>query len=145
MGFSFRFASLVLTDPEVQRLLKERFDMIKNRIAGDYIYELVVKEAREEARRQWEEEKAATQALQAMQQAVITVIAAHFPRLAGLAKAIIATISDQEHLQKLLIEFSFITDQEQAQQLLLSLVMSEPVVVQAQGGEAKPESSPLEP
>jgi hypothetical protein len=60
--------------------------------------------------------------LQTAQQTALQVIAARFPALEQLAQEIIETISDANRLQVLVVELSVSSSQEQAKELLLSLV-----------------------
>jgi hypothetical protein len=59
--------------------------------------------------------------LQALHQAVISVVKARFPELERPAKLIIVTISDMDRLQALIGDFSALASLQEAQQLLLSL------------------------
>lgn len=77
-----------------------------------------LEQVRERARAQGREEGRQQGALQTVQQ----IVTAHFPALEQLAKAIIATVSDQDRLQVLIVELSTASSQEHTKQLLLSLV-----------------------
>jgi len=49
-------------------------------------------------------------------------VVARFPELEQLARAIIAAVNDVERLQKFIVDLSISSSQEQAKQLLASLI-----------------------
>jgi len=56
-----------------------------------------------------------------MQQAVITMVVAHFPQLEPLAKKMVAAVNSLERLQLLIVELSLARSEEETERILLSL------------------------
>jgi len=110
LTLGYNFAGLVFTDEMDQQWLKERFHNMQEILEGSWVYQEMTAKSREEGRQQ------------GLQQAAISIVTARFPALEQLAKAIIATISDLNHLEVLIVELSTSSSQEQTKQLLLSLV-----------------------
>ncbi|HWS83787.1 MAG TPA: hypothetical protein VN207_05960 [Ktedonobacteraceae bacterium] len=99
-------ASLVLKSKFERRWLTERYhDMLQDFIEDSWIYE-----------------EGLEKGLQRAQQTAIRIVVARFPQLRQLAEEIIEKINDANRLQVLAIELSVVSSQEQAKDLLLSLV-----------------------
>ena len=96
-----------------RRWLKERFRKVQEIIEESLVYQETLQKGREEGRQQ---------GLQTAQQTAIRIVAARFPELEQLAREAIETVSDLKQLQTLTIELSVTSSQEQAKELLLSLV-----------------------
>ena len=95
-------------------------------LEGSWVYQEMIAKSLEKGRQEGLEE-GRQEGLekgrqQALQQAAISIVAARFPALEQLAKAIIATLNDQNRLQVLIVELSTSSSQEHTKQLLLSLV-----------------------
>jgi hypothetical protein len=110
LTLGYNFAGLVFTDEMDQQWLKERFHKMQDILEGSWVYQEMTAKSLEKGRQQ------------GLQQAAISIVAARFPALEQLAKAIIATISDLIRLEVLIVELSTSSSQEQTKQLLLSLV-----------------------
>jgi len=117
LTLSYNFAGLVFTDEVDQQWLKERFHKMQDILEDSWVYQEMTAKSREEGR-----EEGRQQGIQAAQQIAISIVTARFPALEQLAKVIIASISDSNRLQVLIVELSTSSSQEQTKQLLLSLV-----------------------
>jgi predicted transposase YdaD len=126
LTLGYNFAGLVFTDEVDQQWLKERFHKMQDIMEGSWVYQEMTAKSREEGREEGlekgREEGLEKGRQQALQQAAISIVAARFPALEQLTRAIIATISDPNQLQVLIVELSTSSSQEQTKQLLLSLV-----------------------
>ncbi len=93
---------------------------------GSWVYQEITAKSLEKGRQEGLEEgleKGREEGRQlGLQQAAINIVAARFPRLEQLAKVIIATISDLDRLDVLIVELSVSSSQEQTKEILLSLV-----------------------
>ncbi len=121
LTLGYNFAGLVLTDEIDKQWLRERFSKVQDIIEGSWVYQETIEKGLEKGREEGREE-GRQQALQTVQQTAIRIVAARFPELEQLAKAIIVTISDLNQLQTLIIELSISSGQEHVKHLLLSLV-----------------------
>jgi predicted transposase YdaD len=81
---------------------------------GSWVYQEMTAKSLEKGREEGRQ--------QGLQQAAMSIVTARFPALEQLAKAIIATLSDLNRLEVLIVELSTSSNQEQTKQLLLSLV-----------------------
>jgi predicted transposase YdaD len=106
-------AGLVFDNEAGRRWLKERFRKVQEIIEESWVYQETLQKGCEEGRQQ---------GLQTAQQTAIRIVAARFPELEQLAREAIETVSDLKQLQTLTIELSVASSQEQAKELLLSLV-----------------------
>jgi flagellar biosynthesis/type III secretory pathway protein FliH len=81
-----------------------------------------LEQVRERARAQGREEGRQQGALQTAQQAAISIVKTRFPELEQFVSEIIETISDLNRLQVLIVELSTVSSQEDAREILRSLV-----------------------
>jgi len=109
-------AGLVLKDEIHKRWFRERFgdgDM-QSIIEDSWVYQGVIGKGREEGREEGRQ--------QGFQQAAISIVKARFPELEQFASKIIETITDLNRLQVLIVELSTVSSQEDAREILRSLV-----------------------
>ncbi len=114
-------AGLVFDNETGRRWLKERFRKVQEIIEESWVYQETLQKGREEGLEKGREE-GRQQGLQTAQQGAIGIVAARFPELEQFAREIIKTVSDLNQLQMLIVELSVASSQEQAKELLLSLV-----------------------
>ena len=126
LTLGYNFAGLIFTDEIDQQWLKERFRNMEDIMEGSWVYQEMTAKSLEKGRQEGLEEgleKGREEGRQlGLQQAAINIVAARFPRLEQLAKVIIATISDLDRLDVLIVELSVSSSQEQTKEILLSLV-----------------------
>jgi predicted transposase YdaD len=113
LGLAKFCAGLVFTDEANQHQIEERFDKVQDIIETSWVYQGTLQKGREEGRQQ---------GIQTAQRMAVNIVAARFPELELLARAIITTICDLQRLEVLVVELSTSSSQEDTKQLLLSLV-----------------------
>jgi len=122
LTLAYNFAGLVFTDEMDQQWLKERFRNMQDIMEGSWVYQEMTAKSLEKGRQEGRQEGREEGRQQGLQQAAISIVAARFPTLEQLAKVIIATITDLNRLEVLIVELSVSSSQEQTKEILLSLV-----------------------
>ena len=117
-------AGLIFTDEIDKQWLKERFSQVQNIFEESWVYQETIQKGREEGLEKGLEQgreegrQLALQAIQTVQQAAIGIVAERFPELEDIARAAIATISDLNRLQMLIIELSASSSLERTKRIL---------------------------
>ncbi len=105
LPLSYAFAALVFTKKTDKLWLKERFEKMHEILEESWAYQEMVQQGLQ----------------QGLQQAAINVVVARFADLQTLARTKIPPIDSSERLQQLIIDLSISHNQEEAEQVLLSL------------------------
>ena len=85
------------------------------------IYQEILREGREEGRKQGLEEVRQKGQLEALSQAVVDIVQERFPKLVRLTKKQVAVVKDVALLRQLIVKVSMAQDMEEAQLHLLAV------------------------
>jgi len=111
-------AGLVFDDERSKQWLKERFHKVQEIVEQSWVYQAAVEKGVEKGI----EKGIRKGRQQALQQAAISIVKARFPELEQFASKIIETITDLNRLQVLIVELTTVSSQEDAREILRSLL-----------------------
>ncbi len=125
VGFTLASFAFTRLAEEEQDWLIRRFHKMHDILRDTPIYQLILKEGREEGR----EEGLEQGKLEVLRQTLVTIMEIRFPKLVRLAKKETSVIDDPDLLKALVVKMSIARDAVEAKQFLLELNEDENEVV----------------
>jgi DNA polymerase I-like protein with 3'-5' exonuclease and polymerase domains len=96
--------------------LRKQVEMMEDMITDTWFYQHILNRGRDEGRAEGRDE-----GLEALQQAVISIIQAHFPELTQQAQKVVSQVTDFQQLQQLNLDLYIARDAAEVTQLLSAL------------------------
>jgi predicted transposase YdaD len=116
LTLALTLASMVYTTNEDLDWLRKQVEMMEDMITDTWFYQHILNRGRDEGRAEGRDE-----GLEALQQAVISIIQAHFPELTQQAQKVVSQVTDFQQLQQLNLDLYIARDAAEVTQLLSAL------------------------